>query len=327
MTQAVLNAWAVQRYGGPDRLAPVTRSIPVPGPGEVLIRIHASAVTRADGMMRAGTPRFARLFLGLRRPRNNLMGTGLSGEVIATGPGVSRFAVGDAVFGEAGLSFGANASHICLSEDGVLMPKPDTLSHEEAAVMCDGPLTSFNFLRDIANLRAGEKVLILGASGSLGTAAVQIAAAMGAEVSGTCSARNAGLVASLGAHHVIDYTTDDFADGTRRYDVIFDTVGVSSFAVARRALTRDGRYVCPVLGLGLLLAMLRTSVAGRRKARFSATGLLKPDMLRAMLAELVTMVDDHTLAPVIDRTYPLDGLVDAHRYVETGHKRGNVVVA
>jgi len=153
---ATLTAWSVQRYGSPERLAPVSRPMPTPGPGEVLIRIRASAVSRADGMMRAGTPRFARLFLGLRRPRHDLVGTCLSGEVIATGPGASGFAVGDAVFGLAGLNFGANASHICLPENGVLMPKPGSLSHEEAAVMCDGPLTSLNFLREVADLRAGQ---------------------------------------------------------------------------------------------------------------------------------------------------------------------------
>ena len=323
---ATLTAWSIQRYGTPEQLSRITRPIATPGSGEVLIRIRASAVSRADGMMRAGTPRFARLFLGLRRPRRDLVGTCLSGEVVATGPGVTRFAVGDAVFGEAGLSFGANASHICLSESAVLMPKPASLSHEEAAVMCDGPLTSLNFLREVAELRAGQKVLILGASGSLGTAGVQIAAAMGAEVSGICSARNADMVSGLGASRVIDYAQEDFTRGTERYDVIYDTLGVSSFAEAKGNLTRAGRYVCPVLGLGLLGAMVRTAITGTRKARFSATGMLKPEVLRPMLGTLIRMTGDGTLAPVIDRVYPLADLVEAHRYVETGHKRGNVVV-
>jgi NADPH:quinone reductase-like Zn-dependent oxidoreductase len=323
---ATLTAWSVQRYGSPDMLAPVSRPIPNPGPGEVLIRIRASAVTRADGMMRAGQPRFARLFLGLRRPRQNLSGTGLSGEVIAVGDSVSRFAVGDAVFGEAGLKFGANASHICLDECGVLMKKPAALSHEDAAVMCDGPLTSLNFLREVAELRAGQKVLILGASGSLGSAAVQIAAAMGADVTGTCSARNTRTVEALGASRVIDYTQQNFTEGTERYDVIYDTLGVSSFAAAKGSLTRSGRYVCPVLGIGLLGAMLRTRIAGTRKARFSATGMLKPEVLRPMLGTLTRMVEDGKLALVIDRVYPLADLIEAHRHMETGHKRGNVVV-
>ena len=323
---ATLTAWSIDRYGAPEVLNPVTRPIPAPGPSEILIRIRASAVTRADGMMRAGQPLFARPFLGLRRPRRNLSGTGLSGEVIAVGDNVSRFDVGDAVFGEAGLKFGANASHICLDESGVLMKKPAALSHEDAAVMCDGPLTSLNFLREVAELRPGQTVLILGASGSLGSAAVQIAAAMGAEVTGTCSARNADMVVGLGASRVIDYTQEDFTEGTERYDVIYDTLGVSSFAAAKGSLTQHGRYVCPVLGLGLLGAMLWTTVARARKARFSATGMLKPEVLRPMLGTLTRMVEDGTLAPVIDRVYPLADLIEAHRHMETGHKRGNVVV-
>ncbi|RMA41334.1 NAD(P)-dependent alcohol dehydrogenase [Rhodophyticola porphyridii] len=323
---ATLSAWSINHYGTPEVLSPVTRPVPAPGPTEILIRIRASAVTRADGMMRAGQPRFARLFLGLRRPRHTLSGTGLSGEVIAVGSDVDRFAVGDAVFGEAGLNFGANASHICLDASGVLMKKPAALSHEEAAVMCDGPLTSLNFLREVAELRAGQKVLILGASGSLGSAAVQIAAAMGAEVTGTCSARNAGMVASLGASRVIDYRQQDFTRQAERYDVIYDTLGVSSFADAKGSLTRLGRYVCPVLGLGLLGAMMRTAIAGTRKARFSATGMLRPDVLRPMLGTLVEMVEEGKLVPVIDRVYPLADLIEAHRHMETGHKRGNVVV-
>lgn len=172
---ATLTAWSIERYGAPDVLNQVTRPVPTPGPTEILIRIRASAVSRADGMMRAGQPRFARLFLGLRRPRQNLIGTCLSGDVIAVGDKVTRFAVGDSVFGEAGLRFGANASHICLDESGTLMKKPATLSHEDAAVMCDGPLTSFHFLHTVARLQPGQRVLILGGSGSLGTAAVQIA--------------------------------------------------------------------------------------------------------------------------------------------------------
>ena len=327
MPPTTLKAWSVQRYGGPETLAPVTRPMPVHGSGQVLIRIRASAVTRADAMMRAGTPKFARLFLGLSRPRNDLIGTGFSGEVIAIGAGVSRFRVGDEIFGETGLNFGANSSHICLDEDGVLMPKPDSLSHEEAAVMCDGPLTSLNFLQNVAELRASERVLILGATGSLGSAAIQVAAAMGADVTGTCSERNVGLVASLGADHVMDYMREDFHKGSARYDVIYDTLGVSSFAQASSALTSSGRYVCPVLSLGLLAAMLRTSFIGRRRACFSATGLLKPEALRPMLGQLIEMVEDAKLTPVMDKTYQLDQLIEAHQYVEAGHKRGNVVVA
>ncbi len=323
---STFTAWSIPRYGTPGVLTRVQRPMPQPAAGEVLIRIRASAVSRADGMMRAGTPRFARLFLGLRRPAHDLSGTCLSGEVLATGPGVTRFAVGDEVFGLAGMSFGANATHICLPEDGVLMPKPATLSHEEAAVMCDGPLSSLNFLDRVAGLTKGDRVLILGASGSLGSAAVQIATAMGAQVTGTCSARNADMVLGLGASHVIDHRREDFTRLPETYDVIYDTLGVSSFGAARGRLAPEGRYVCPVLGLRLLGAVLRSRLTGGRRALFSATGLLPPEALRAKLTTLLSMVEAGALVPVIDRIYPLDDLVEAHRHMETGHKRGNVVV-
>ncbi|UWQ22663.1 NAD(P)-dependent alcohol dehydrogenase [Jannaschia sp. W003] len=318
------DAWEIRRYGGPERLAPVVRPLPEPGPGEVLVRVRASAVTRADTMMRAGRPRFARLFLGLRRPRAALSGTGLSGEVIAAGPGVRRFAVGDAVFGEAGMRFGANASHILLPEDGVLMPKPDALTHEEAAVMCDGPLTSWHFLTRVAELRAGEGVLVLGGSGSLGSAAVQIAAALGADTTATTT-RNAAMVAAVGAHRVVDPRREDvFAGGP--FDVVFDTLGLSGFAEARPHLAPRGRYLCPVLGLALLRDMARSRMRDGPRALFSAAGLQDAATLRGGLAALLEMVHAGTFAPQMDRIYPLRDLVEAHRYVETGRKRGNVAV-
>lgn len=323
---ATRSAWHIPRYGRPDVLTPVTLPLAEPGPSEVLIRIDASAVTRADGMMRKGEPLFARPFLGLRRPRNGLSGTGLSGEVIAIGDKVSRFAPGDMVFGEAGMRFGANASHICLDEDGVLMPKPDSLSHEDAAVLCDGVLTSWHYLCNLGQVRSGDRVLILGGAGSLGSAAVQIAANMGAEVTATSSARNADRVASLGATCVIDYNSEEALQRGAGYDVIFDTVGVASFSAAKPALAEAGRYLCPVLTLGRLPAILLSRLVGRKRALFAAAGLEKPQRLRAMLSEILTQIDQERLAPVMDRIYPLADLIEAHAYVETGRKRGNVVV-
>ncbi len=323
---ATRTAWQIPRYGNPDILTPVTLPLPEPGPAEVLIRIHASAVTRADGMMRQGQPKFARPFLGLRRPRNGLSGTGLSGEVIAVGANVSRFAPRDMVFGEAGMRFGANASHICLVENGVLMKKPETLPHQEAAVLCDGALTSWHFLRNLGKVRSGDKVLILGGAGSLGSAAVQIAAAMGAQVSATCSARNGGFVASLGATRVIDYADEEALQPGAGYDVIFDTLGLATFAAAKPALAKAGRYLSPVLTLGLVRDILFCSRFGQKKALFAATGLEKPQRLRTMLSEILEQIEQNRFAPVIDRIYPLADLIEAHTYVEAGHKRGNVVV-
>lgn len=322
---STLTAWRIDRYGAPEVLHQVRRPVPTPGPTDVLIRIRASAVSRADGMMRAGTPRYTRLFLGLARPRHDLIGTCLSGEVVAVGTRVRRFTVGDAVFGEAGLAFGANASHICLDESGVLLKKPESLSHEDAAVMCDGPLTSLHFLETVAGLKPGERLLILGGSGSLGSAAVQIAKAMGAHVTATCSTRNVDLLLSLGADQVIDYTAEDPLSGSDKHDVIYDTLGIASFRKAATALGLEGRYVCPVLSLTLLGAMLRTGLVGRRKARFSAAGLQKPAVLRPLLTRLLALIENRSLVPLLDRTYPLADLIEAHRYMETGHKRGNVV--
>ena len=324
--ETTFHAWGVQRYGGPDVLSPVTRDLPVCGDGQVLIRIRASAVTRADAMIRAGRPRFARPFLGLKGPRAGLLGACFAGDVVAVGQNVRRFAVGDAVFGEAGLNFGANASHICVDAEGSLIAKPEALNYEEAATLFDGALTSWHFLTRVAQLKQGEKVLILGGAGSLGTAAVQFAAALGAQVAATCSARNAALLHSLGADTVIDYhTADPLAQGGN-YDVIFDTLGVASFGASKPALAAYGRYVCPVLGLRLLRDTLLSRMAGRKTASFAAAGMLKPEEHRAQMGEVLQLVQQGRFAPVMDRSYPLADLVEAHRYVETGRKRGNVVV-
>jgi NADPH:quinone reductase-like Zn-dependent oxidoreductase len=323
---ATFTAWDVRSYGGPDVLSPVTRAMPKPEAGQVLIRVRASAASRADSMMRSGTPKFARLFLGWSRPRAGLSGTCFSGDVIAIGDGVTRFAVGDAVFGEAGLQFGANASHICLDADGSLLAKPDTLSHEEAATMCDGALTSWHFLTRIAKLQAGERVLILGGSGSLGTAAIQFAAALGAKVTATSSARNSELLQSLGALKAVDYKQSDALAAEGQFDVIFDTLGIASFSSAKSALRPNGRYICPVLGLGLLRDVIVSRVFGAKRALFAAAGMEAPDVHRQELAEILQLMEEGGFAPVVDRTYPLADLVEAHRYVETGRKRGNVVV-
>ena len=320
------DAWAVRRYGGPNVLAPVTRALPTPADGQVLIRVRASAVSRADGMMRAGIPKWARPFLGFSKPRAELAGTCFSGEVIAAGRAVTRFQPGDALFGEVGLQFGANASHICLDAEASLVKKPDTLSHEEAAVMCDGALTSWHFLTRVVQLKPADKVLILGGSGSLGTAAVQFAATLGAQVTATSSARNTEMLETLGASRAVDYRVENPLETGERFNVVFDTLGISSFKAAKPALLEQGHYICPVLGMGLLRDMLCTAIAGTKRAKFAAAGMEKPALHRTELAEILDLVKEQRFLPVMDRTYPLSDLVDAHHYVETGRKRGNVVV-
>lgn len=319
-------AWTVTRYGGPSVLEPIELSIPQPAPTEVLIKVYASAVSRADSMMRAGMPKFARLFLGLKRPRASLSGTCFSGEVVACGKDVSYFKQGDRIFGEAGLAFGANSTHICLPEKGTLVHKPDFVTHEEAAILCDGALTSWYFLHTVAELKPNEKILILGGAGSLGSAAVQFAAAMGARVTATASGRNAKLIEDLGATRVIDYNqTNALADGVH-YDVIFDTLGISRFGQTKNALAKGGRYVCPVLSLRLLKDMLLTKPFGLKSANFAAVGLKKPSVHRDHLQAVLSEIEKGAFSPLMDRTYPFSDLVEAHQYVETGHKRGNVVL-
>lgn len=251
------------KYGSPDVLELVEVPKPALEPGKLLVRVHASAVTTADTMMRSGTPAFARLFLGLKRPKNPLT---------------------------------------------------------------DGALTSLNFLREVAGLKPGQRVLINGASGGLGTAAVQIAKAIGADVTGVCSGRNADLVLSLGADRAIDYSQEDFTRLEDRYDVIYDTIGKSSFSRCRGVLTEGGIYLSPVLRFRMLFQMLLTARSKGRKARFSATGLRPEPELHALLRDLVALIDQGKLVTVIDRTYPLHEAREAHRYVETGRKRGNVLV-
>ena len=242
------------------------------------------------------------------------------------GKAVTRFKVGDAVFGETGVNFGANAEYVCAPEDGVLLRKPDTISYEDAATLSDGPLTSMNFLKEMAKIKKGQKVLINGASGSLGTAAVQLAKYFGAEVTGVCGPNNIELVKSLGADRVIDYSSDDFTRNGETYDIIYDTVGKLSFSRCKGSLSENGIYLSPVLGLGLLFQMIKTSLFGTKKALFSATGLRPAAELRPLLQEIKEFIETGHLTLIIDKCFPLEQTVEAHRYVDTGHKKGNVVL-
>jgi NADPH:quinone reductase-like Zn-dependent oxidoreductase len=325
MTEKMI-AWQIRTYGTADQLAKVERLLPPLQEDEILVRVRASAVTRADNMMLSGTPRFARLFLGVRRPKQDLIGTCYAGDVLATGAKVKDLSVGDPVFGEAGLSFGANATHLVVKRDSVMLRKPATLPYEEAATLCDGALTSLNFLQNVGSLKTGQRCLIIGASGGLGTAAVQIAKAMGAEVVGVSGPSNLALLSSLGADRVVDYTRQPLQDIAGSFDVIFDTTGQYPFAQMKSLLTTQGRYVSPVLTLALLRAMLVTRVIGGRRALFSATGLKPASELKPLLEHVLAMIEDGSLTPMIGRTYPLDDLPEAHRHVATGHKRGNIVV-
>ncbi|MTI41148.1 NAD(P)-dependent alcohol dehydrogenase [Fulvivirga lutimaris] len=321
-----MKATVATGYGSPEvlQLQVVTR--PTPKPNEVLVRVMTSAATTADAMMRTGKPYIARLFVGLFKPKKPISGTGFAGVVEQAGEAVKDFKVGDRVFGETTFGFSSNAEYLTISEDGVILPMPENLDFSEAANFCDGHLTSFNFLIEIAKIEAGQKVLINGASGSLGTSAIQIAKHMGAQVTAVCSGRNIGLVQSLGADQVVDYQQKDFTKSKDSYDFVYDTIGKSSFSACKNILSENGVYLSPVLKFPLLLQMVKTSFFGQKKAKFEATGANKEEKLRGLLSEVLDIYKEGRLKTVIDRQFPLEKVAEAHRYIDSGHKRGNVVI-
>jgi len=301
------------------RITEVAR--PVPGPGEVLIRIRATTVNRSDCAFRAGTPQpYARLFTGLRRPRHRILGSELSGEVEATGRAVTGFEPGDAVFGVKAWKFGAHADYICMREGAALARNPAGVSFEEAAAVCDGVILALTGLRR-ADIRKGRSILIYGASGSIGTAAVQLCRYYGADVTAVCSTKNLELMRSLGADHVIDYTRDDFTEDGQTYDVIFDAVGKHSFARSKGSLNPGGIYLATDHLRNLALAAT-TPRFGDKKVVFP----IPPHYTRQDVVFLKGLMEAEKYRAVIDRRYPLEDVVEATRYVETEQKTGNVVL-
>jgi len=315
------------KYGSPEVLKVKNIDKPTPKNNEILIKVYASAVTTADSMMRRADPFIARFFLGFTKPKNPITGTGVSGEVVEIGKDVTLFKVGDLVFGETGLNFGANAEYVSVLENGVLAIKPDNISHEEACSVCDGLLTSINFLKNLANIKKGDKILINGASGSVGSAAILLAKQFGAEVTGVCSTKNIEMLKSLGADYVIDYKKENFINNNKQYDIIFDAIGKSSFSESKKSLTEAGIYMSAVLKISLLFKMLFTAKSKKKKAKFSATGALKHKELNLLLKEVKTYMENTNIKPFIDKTYKIEEIVEAHEYVDSGHKKGSVVIS
>jgi len=309
-------------YGPPEVLTQIDLPTPVPRGDQVQVRVHATTVTSAECGMRRGEPRWGRVIIGLRRPRKGVRVLGLefAGDVAAVGPAARRFRVGDRVFGFTGFGVGANAEYKCLSERASLTTMPANVTYAQAAATVDGFTTAWYFLRELADVQAGQKVLIIGASGSIGTYAVQLARQFGAVVHGVCSGRNVKLVESLGADRVFDHTVEDFTTSGERYDVVFDTVGRSSFARCRPVLAPRGCYL-PTTGLRNNVLAVRTAVSGGPRVR---TGMSVRK--HAALAALQELLSQNRLQIVIDRTYPMADIVDAHRHVDSGHKVGNVVI-
>jgi len=322
-----MRAVVYDRYGPPDvlRLEEVER--PAPREDELLLKIHATAVTRADCATREANRRsgllvtlISRSISGIRRPRQRILGSEMAGVVEAIGSAVRNFAVGDHVFGSTGFRFGAYAEFICIRENARIAHKPAGISFEEAAAVCDGGLNALWCLR-LADLGKGQRILIYGASGAIGSAGVQLAKYFGAEVTAVCSTKNLELMGALGADRVIDYTQEDFTRNGQTYDVIFDAVGKHSFRRSKGSLRTGGKYLATD-GLRNLILALWTSRFGDKKVMFS----IPPRYTQQDVVLLKELIEAGDFRAVIDRSYPLQDIVEAARYVETEQKTGNVVL-
>lgn len=316
MSTGTMRAVVHDRYGSPEVLRVEDVERPVPKDDEVLVRVHATTVNRTDAHMRGAYPFIWRFSLGLRRPKRRVLGLELAGEVVAVGAAVAEFEVGDRVFG---MRSGAHAEYVCVREAGTLAPMPAGMTFEEAAAICDGATQALAHLR-AAGVGEGTRLLVYGASGSCGTAAVQLARHFGAHVTAVCNTKNLELVRSLGADDVVDYLEEDFTKNGESYDVVLDAVGKHSFFRSRGSLEPGGLFVATDRLYNFPLALL-TSRIGDRKVVFTIPRPTKEDVL--LLEELIEAGEYRA---VVDRTYPLEQVVEAHRYVETLQKTGNVVL-
>jgi NADPH:quinone reductase-like Zn-dependent oxidoreductase len=327
---AQMKAIVYEKYGPPDVLHLKEVEKPTPKENQVLIKIHATAVTTGDSNARGFThvpPGFGplpRLMFGITGPRKQVIGADLAGEIEAVGKDVKSFKIGDQVYGIDGNNLGTYAEYVCRLEEGALALKPANMSYEEAAAVPFGACTALYFLRDKANIQSGQEVLINGASGGVGTFAVQLAKYFGAEVTGVCSTRNLELVKSLGADKVIDYTKEDFTKSGETYDIIFDVVGGKiSFSRCRNSLKQNGFFLAVAGGLKEGIQMVWTSAIGGKKVIFGG-GIASER--KDYLLFLKELIEAGNLKAVIDRSYTLEEIAEAHRYVDQGQKKGNVVI-
>ena len=318
-----------EKFGPPEVLELREVDKPAPGNNEVLIKVHAAAVNAAECNMRnfvfipPGLGLMARLMLGFKKPKINILGSSLAGEIVELGKDVQSFKVGDQVFG-GGVEFGGYAEYACRPEGGALALKPTNMSYEEAVTIPYGALTAYYFLHDKARIQHGQKVLIHGASGDVGAFAVQLARYFGAEVTGVCSTANIERVLSLGADKVIDYTKEDFTRSGKTWDIIFDVVvGKVSFSRCKKSLAPEGYYLAVAGGLNEMLNMMWTSIAGGRKVIFGGGTACEKKENLVFLKELI---EEGELRTIIDQSFPMGQIVEAHRYVDKGHRKGNVVV-
>lgn len=315
-------------YGDASVLRLAEIETPIPQDDEVLIRVYATSVATGDVNIRnfvfvpKGLRFLARLMYGLKRPRKPVLGLEFAGEVMQIGKSVTRFEVGDQVFGLDSKKLGAYAQYKVVSETAGVTIKPDALSYEEAVSIPNGAITALTFLRNMGNIQNGQQVLIYGASGSVGMAAVQIAKAFGAIVTGVCSTKNIELVKSAGADAVIDYTQHDFRQNGLTYDIILDTVGNMSFHDCKNSLMPNGTYLAVAGGLREMRQMMGNALRGGKKVMAGGSSERQEDLIF-----IKGLVEAGKFKPVIDRCYPLEEMVEAHRYVDSGRKRGNVVIS
>lgn len=316
-----MKAVVYKEYGPPEVLQLAAVEKPVPKDNEVLIRIYASAVNSGDIRLRKADPFAVRLMFGLVRPGKQVLGVVFAGEIERIGKNVTLFKNGDQVYGTSVKHFGAYAEYLCLPEDGIMSIKPARLTYEEAAVIPFGGTTALHFLTK-AKIQSGQKVLIYGASGAVGTAAVQLAKYFGASVTAVCSTVNLAMVKSLGADRVIDYSKEDFSKSGELFDIIFDTTGHSPFSGAVKSLQKNGYYLRVVhMAASPIVKGLWMSLTSNKKV-MGGVAKEKPEDL----IFLNRLIEAGQFKPVIDRSYPLEQMVEAHRYVEKGHKKGNVAI-
>ncbi|NHJ49933.1 MAG: NAD(P)-dependent alcohol dehydrogenase [Asgard group archaeon] len=315
-----MKAVILTKYGSPDVLKLQDVEKPTIKENQVLIKVHATSVTPADFRLRSGKAPLwpiSRMMMGFWKPKKNILGSEVAGEIEEVGKDVTKYKIGDKVFGFGRLAY---AEYTTSSETTSLVTMPPNLSYEEGASIAFGGVTSLHFLRTKANIQNGQKVLINGASGGVGVFAIQLAKHFGAEVTGVCSTKNVDLVLSLGADRVIDYTKEDFTKSGQIYDIIFDVVGKSSFRKCRKLLSKEGIYINIVPTYGLFIRQFWTSKIGKKKV---ITGIASDNNDLLLLKELI---ESNKLQVIIDRTYPLEQTVDAHAYAEKGHKVGSVVI-
>lgn len=316
-----MKAVVYTKYGSPDVLQLQEVAKPIPKENEILVKVYATSVSTGDARLRRADPFLVRLFFGLFRPKISILGGSLSGEIEAIGKSVTRFKKGDQIFASTGRKMSAHAEYATLAEDGLIAFKPQNCSYEEVASIPFGDGTSFYFLKK-ANIQAGQKILIIGGSGALGAAAIQLAKYFGAEVHAVCSNLNVELVKSLGADRVFDYTQEDFTLSGESYDIIYDTVGKMSLNNALKVLKKDGQII---LAAGMVTQMMEAAWISLSKKVKIIAGEMKES--NADLEFLASLYESRKMRAVIDNVFPMEEIQDAHRLVDSGRKKGNVIIS